>query len=64
MFDTTPQRPPNLSEVEEMGERARERMQHQLAAQALEDRLHEDDPDRGIRAGLARLLRRVRGVVR
>jgi hypothetical protein len=64
MFDTTPPRQPNLGEYAEMGERARERMQHQLAAQELEDRLHEDDPYRGIRAGLARLLRRVRGVVR
>jgi hypothetical protein len=64
VFDSTPPRPPNLSESAEMGERARERMQHQLAAQELEDRLREDDPDRGIRAGLARLLRRVRGLSR
>lgn len=63
-MDSTPPRPPNLSELSEMSERAQERMQHQLAAQELEDRLHEDDPDHGIRAGLARLLRRVRDVVR
>ena len=47
-----------------MGERTQERIQHQLAVQEVEDRLHEDDPDRGIRAGLARLLRRVREAVR
>jgi hypothetical protein len=64
MLDSTPPRPPNLSELTEAGERARERMHHQLAVQELEDRLHEDDPDRGIRAGLARLLRRVRGIAR
>ena len=62
MLDGNP--PPDQSDYAEMGERARERMRHQLAAQELEDRLHEDDPDRGIRAGLARLLRWVRGVVR
>jgi hypothetical protein len=64
MLDSTPPRPPNLSELAEMGERARERVHHQLAAQELEDRLREDDPDRGIRAGLAKLFRRLRGVHR
>ena len=63
-MESTPPRPPNLAELAEIGERAQERMQHQLAAQELKDQLHEDDPDRGIRAGLARLVRRVRGVVR
>jgi hypothetical protein len=63
-MDATPPRPPNLAEHAEMGERARDRMQNQLAAQRLEDRHHADDPDCGIRAGLARLLRRVREVVR
>jgi hypothetical protein len=63
-MDATPPRPPNLAEHAEMGERARERMQNQLAAQRLEDRRHADDPDRGIKAGLARWLRRMRGVVR
>ena len=63
-MDSTPPRPPNLSELSEMGERTQERIQHQLAVQEVEDRLHEDDPDRGIRAGLARLLRRVREAVR
>jgi hypothetical protein len=64
VFDTTPTRPPNLSEHAEMGERVKERMHHQLAAQELARQLQADRPARGIRAGLARLLRRVRGLDR
>jgi hypothetical protein len=61
-MDSTPPRPPNLSELAEAGERAKERMQAQrAAAEAATGRRASSDGDSGIGSRIGELLRRIRG---
>ena len=60
-MESTPPRPPNLSELSEMGERAKERMHAQLLANevAAAQRSSREDAS-GIAGRVGRWLRRLR----
>jgi hypothetical protein len=61
-MESTPPRPPNLSELAEMGERAKERMHAQRAsAEVAAARRSSGVGGTGIRARLGTILRRLQG---
>jgi hypothetical protein len=61
-MESTPPRPPNLSELAEMGERAKERMHAQRAeAEVTAARRSSGLGGAGIRARLGTLMRRWQG---
>jgi hypothetical protein len=63
LMDSTPPRPPNLSELAEAGERARERMQAQkAAAEASARRRASAAGGTGIGSRIGDWLRRIRGI--